>query len=210
MNADAVQLIKRALYKRADKLIDDVGVGAPVSNGLPAVVGDLLGLALKPQTEKERADAMRRSVLWNLLPGVTRYRLSRRARAVADAAKGKYPYANLIAERLGSAPALLASTGVGAGLGAVIGHLINEDRSSGAGVGALIGAGAGGMAELGARIAAAVHKRRSMDDQRERDSSKARLLAKYLVPGLAGYDYYKRLGASRNIYEDPYNKKLDA
>lgn len=150
------------------------------------------------------------SVLPALIPGVGSYRAGKRIktqvlRELRDIEKdkknnGARPVAHAVAEHLGPTTSILASTLAGAGIGAGLGG------RGGAGTGAAVGAGAGALATLIGSIAAAIKRRRTKQEQI--DSDKKSVLAKYLIPGTAAYDLYKRVGRSQGEREeDPNNKK---
>lgn len=123
--------------------------------------------------------------------------------------KGSRPVAHAIAEHLGPLTSILASAGIGAGIGAALpAKKRGKSRRNHAIAGGLLGAGVGSMGHLASIIAAAVNRRRTKEEQIEAD--KGSLAAKYLVPGMAQYGRYKRLGRSQGERdEDPKNAKHD-
>lgn len=141
---------------------------------------------------------------YNLIPGYGQYLLNQRrgitTRKMKELAeelgeKDKRPMANNVAEIL--APILQA--GVGAGAGAALAGRGNRL----AGVGA--GAGAVALARLIGNIAGISRKRRTDREQLDKET-KARAIAKYLIPGISGYDEVLRIGKSRD-YTGKNSKK---
>lgn len=136
---------------------------------------------------------------WSVLPGVGAYRMANRARKVQEEEAEElkknpgsnpdlHPNGSFFGDTFGG----LTSTGLLTALGAGAGALAKGRR------GALYGAGTGlgvaGAAMLGSAIAAAITKRRKKKDQLKADSGAGNVLAKFLVPGKATYDMWKRLG----------------
>lgn len=162
--------------------------------GLASMGGGIGGLVVKPKGDKNPE-----TQATNLIPGVGQFRLAQRSRRMADMSEraGKPGIANLIAEKLG----LMTSSLVGAGAGALGGLGLSAAAggdSTAKGIGAGVGAGVGVAAPLLiASLAAAIKRRRTNAEQVASDTM-GRAVAKYIVPGLATYDEFKRLGASGN------------
>jgi hypothetical protein len=96
---------------------------------------------------------------------------------------------------------MLASTGVGAGIGKLLGN---------AGKGARIGAVAGSTGLLAGAILAAISRRRSAREQIEND--KKTILKDLLIPGVGAYNISKRMGRSqgdRDELEARYGKTAE-
>jgi len=141
---------------------------------------------------------------YNLIPGYGQYLLNQRrgitTRKMEELAeelgeKDKRPMANNVSEIL--APILHA--GVGAGIGAALAGRGNRLAGVGAGTGAVA------LAHLIGTLAGAAHKRRSDREQLDKET-KARAVAKYLIPGLSSYDQILRIGKSRD-YTGKNSKK---
>lgn len=170
-------------------------------------VGNLFGLfAADRQTKKEKLPWI------SFAPGISSYRIGRRIRSQVlkelDDIKNKKehskarPVAHAVAEHLGTGTSTLAA----GALGALLGAGAHKDSVKGALLGSMTGLGTAGLANTIGAIAAAVKRRRTAKEQIESDKNS--VLAKYLVPGIAGYDFYKRLGRSQgDIEENEDNKK---
>ena len=207
-----------------DRGCDPVGLakmaGTPLEEGLLSIPGNAyMGLhpALAPVApvlntatylggllSPEKAVS---STSMNLVPGVTGFNWGNRIksqvkRELKDIAKdkgheGAKPVAHAVAEHLGQITSIAGTAGLGALLGALAGK---TDRTRGAIAGGLAGLGAGtGMQLIGA-LAAAIRRRRTKEEQIESD--KGSVLKKYLIPGTAVYDYYKRVGRSQGDMEE--------
>lgn len=145
----------------------------------------------------------------NLLPFVSQYRAGKRNGVVARKMKelgdkkGKktHSVANIVAETLGP----LSTTALAAAGGAALGRKYMKDSPngglSGGAKGAIAGAGVAGVAELGAFINSLIRKRRTDEEQLERESAR-RAILKYIVPGLSVHDSVMRLGKSRDYLDD--------
>ena len=202
---DSEKLIKRA----ADSPLGEFGKALPGNIALSATgvspVASLLGLAgeIKGYTDPDAEYGE----LSNWVPGQTQYNWSRRNKRVAREMLKKdpnsHPYANIVAERLGHGTSTLAAGGIGALLGAL---LDKSDRASGAWTGAQAGLGAAGIAAAIAAIRGLAKRRRTDDEQLEKET-KARAIAKYLIPGLAVEDSYMRLGKSRDYFSEGKKSK---
>lgn len=124
------------------------------------------------------------------IPGVGTSRLWRRKRALRSLLKDKPGRFNIpISELTGMFGNMALTTTLGGLLGG------KEGLAAGLGV------GAGGLA-LGT-LAPLFTKRRSLEDQYGVENSKTRAVLRHLIPGLAAYDYFKGLGATRNLSGDP-------
>ena len=137
-----------------------------------------------------------------LIPGASSYRIGNRIKSQVmkekrdidkdEKHKGARPVAHAVSEFIGPGTSTMSM----AGLGAILGAIANkQDRGLGALIGTGTGAGAALLSSAVASIAAAIKRRRTKEEQIESD--KGSLLKKYLVPGVARYDYWKRLGRSQ-------------
>ena len=113
------------------------------------------------------------------------------AEAEVDAQKNKAsskarPKAHAISELLGPITSHFATGLAGAGIGALAGGRQGMLR------GAAIGGSLSYASKAIAAIAAAIKRRRTKEEQLEND--KGSILKKYLIPGLAEYDLFKRQG----------------
>ena len=198
--AEERSMARRAVLMKAAGVLSDVvaaatpgvvlgGTGFAPAAALSDRIGNIAGLVADP--EGDLNPATRGS---SFIPGVGAYRLAQRKRRVADAsnAKGAHGTANLVAELLGK----YTSSAVGGVAGGLLGKRLGGDKRH-----AAIGAVTGAVAPLIlGSLGAAISSKRTKDEQVERDSA-GRAVAKYLIPGLATYDNYKRLGASSNYDE---------
>ena len=198
------ELRRLALLKSAG-VASDVGATLPtyvagqipllgILPSLAGMGGSIGGLVVKPKGDKNPETQAS-----NLIPGVGQFRLAQRSRRMADMSEraGKPGIANLIAEKLGPMTSSLVGAGAGALGGLGIAAAAGGDTAA-KGVGAGVGAGVGVAAPLLiAALAAAIKRRRTNAEQVASDTT-GRAVAKYLVPGLATYDDFKRLGASGN------------
>lgn len=210
-----------AKYAAESTPVTDVALGFPgniLLSGIPggsAVPGiaNLTGLFSDLESEEGKRKPFRA-----LIPGVSSYRMGNRIRAQVKKeledikkdkdAEGARPVAHAIAEYLGNG----TSSVLPALAGAVIGGVAGSKTDLGAGGGSIAGAlTGGGLATLGivaGALAAAIKRRRTKKEQIEAD--KRSVLAKYLIPGLANYNYYKRIGRSQGDREEsPKSKKND-
>lgn len=125
------------------------------------------------------------------------YSIGRRLRDSADIsnAQGKHGTLGYVSEGTGTLTGMLIGSGLGGAIGGAIGGRKGADRGS------LIGTA---TPTILAAIAALVRRRRTVQEQVDNDTG-ARILLKHIVPGLAQYDAYKRIGSTRNydkVYED--------
>ena len=211
--AEAYGVDPEALVKfaKATPLTDVLGtlVGNAIPyGGVANSIGSMAGLLTDDFKDQDE------SALKALIPGVGGYRLGKRlssqvkheqedARSLGR--KDVSPVAHAMAETFGPATSTLASTLLGGGIGAAI-H--RKDRGKGFGVGAGIGAGASMLAHLIGAIAAGVKRRRTKGEQLDSDSKS--VASKYLLPGVASYNSYKRLGRSQGDRdENDKGKKKD-
>ena len=192
------------MNKRSDRL-----VGEYLRSLLPSSLGagalDPFSYYAGLMQKQSPSEYRKGNVNLSFAPLVTANRVGRRQRMVAEESKqrgGRHPTGNLVAEQLPGIGALSGGA-AGVGVGASIGRLAGRVHT---GKGALIGAAVGGGASAAsmmilAPILAAIRKRRTLDEQAAKETG-GRIAAKYLVPGVASYDAWKRLGASRNLIED--------
>lgn len=190
-----------------------VGLVNPLHTPM-ASVSNLYGLLSGPPDEEEKERRSKDSLAWNLIPYRSGYDQGRRVRgAYSDslAAGARHPLAHLIADYGASMPtSILTPTILGALMGAGVGGVAGGDVRRSAGMGALGGLGLAGAGLVGGGLGALFTKRRNISDQVEADSSKLRLLAKYLIPGVSVYDNFKRVGSTGNWgKEDKSDKKKD-
>lgn len=134
------------------------------------------------------------------IPGVGAARLINRlksqvgkeVRDTEDDPKNKdaRPVRHAISEQLSPLTSMLVTTGLGAGLGKLIGR-----SNKGAIRGAQIGAIAGGSGLLAGSILAALKRRRTAQEQIDND--KKTVLKDLLIPGVGQYNKHKRMGRSQ-------------
>lgn len=161
---------------------------APGVGTLAGSLGTLHGLFAPTPTldDIQKMDATQGN---SALPGVGDSRALRRRRALRKLLKDKPGYFNLpLSEASGVATTSLAPVFAGALTG----------DETGLNAGAAIGLGGQALGSL----AALFTKRRSLDDQAKVENSKSRALLRHIVPGLAAYDFWKGLGATRNLSGD--------
>ena len=184
-------------HKQADRLVEEYArsvvpeaalAGLPtVAPGVGNIIARLVGNAGDMSPQEYRASNPAR----NYIPFHRSYAMGQRSKMVARESErrgAKHHAANLLAEVL--APELHM------GLGAATGYALTGTRK-----GTAIGAGLGLAPSMLTSIAAALTKRRSLAHQARRNTA-GRAALKWLVPGMANYDMWKRLGASRNLIED--------
>lgn len=127
--------------------------------------------------------------------------------------EGARPVAHAVSEFIGPHTSMLSSVLLGSLVGGAgtAAWTDDKDKAMAGGVaGAIAGGGYAAMKELVAAIKAAIHRRRTKEEQIESD--KRSLLRKYLIPGAASYDYYKRMGRTqgeRDEDSDNGKKKED-
>lgn len=189
--------------KKADRLANELILGG-LSNTLllPPLspIGYYTGLMGGEEGTTNKSQA------YNLLPGVGAYNTGTRVKIVVDESRkrGGRGYRGILSEHVGPYTSIVAS-----GLaGSLVGALSSKGVGYGASAGAAIGGGLGLAAAAGGTLLAALTKRRSLDEQAATDTG-GREAARYLVPGVAKYDYWKRLGASRNLIEDKQKKEKE-
>ena len=206
-------MIKDYLTKKASVLSDYFGA-VPVNMAVSAVTpfsvpvahatrqalnaagagGEILGAVGNVPTDADIAE-MNRSQWQAFLPGVSHYRMLARARHNAKKTGGVHPDWNVYGETFGGVPSMLAGTIAGAALGALSAQgFISSDRERirKAVMGGLIGAGIPLTFQGIGALAAAISRRRTKQEQREHDDS--RNIANWLIPGVATYNKYKRIG----------------
>lgn len=156
-----------------------------LSNLLAPVVGAVHGLASKaPDVDdiKRMDDTANRS----FIPGVAASRFLRRRRALRRLLYDKPEMLDLpISEITGQVISPYVS--------GQIGGLIGGVKGTGAGM----GVGLGG--NLLGTLAAAMTPRRSLEEQAKLENSTTRAILRHLIPGLAAYDMWKGIGATRNL-----------
>ena len=141
----------------------------------------------------------RDSKLKALLPGVGAYRIGERLSSQVkheqeDADKKNRKDVRPVAHAMSEGFGPITSTAAAALAGLVAGGA-TTGRHSGAMAGAGLGAAGAIAANLIGAIAAAIKRRRTKEEQMKSDEKS--VLLKYLIPGLATYDSYKRLGRSQ-------------
>lgn len=146
-----------------------------------------------------------------VIPGIGESRIIRRLRKVrkdvAPEAKSQRSrilsdvFAPMTFPLAAGAGGALAGAGVVAGAGAWAGdgahYKTNRDVAKGAFIGGLTGLAAGALTGV---LAAAITKRRTRDEQRAAELEPG--LLSHVVPGKGVYNYWKRLGYSKNYDED--------
>lgn len=203
MNMDAIKKVA------ASGPVSDVLAGYPGNLLLSAIPG---GPAVAPIAYISglmgNQDNSQKKVGPAFIPGVSNYRIGNRIKTQVvreleqikqdKKNEGARPVAHAVAEHLGSGTSMLIPLLAGTGIGAAVG------KERGALNGYIAGAGVGTAATLIGAIAAAIKRRRTAQEQIEAD--KGSLLAKYLVPGRAAYDYYKRIGRSQGERDEAEGK----
>ena len=212
----------QAQRKLASTMSDWVGDYAahamfPGIGSVGSLIGRVHGLASDPTTEADIAEANDNPGM-ALIPGVGRSRLVRRWKQQVRDKEGGYTkgYSQVI----GPATSTLALTLLGAGVGALSGHIWGKDPETvkdsngdvvwkpawyegkemrGAEIGAGIGAGAGMLANLLGMFSAAATRRRTAQEHKDYIENGS-AVADYLVPGRAEYNYWKTVG--RMMAED--------
>lgn len=144
------------------------------------------------------------------VPGVADSRLLRRRRAIRgllNEDKNSHP----LSELLGLRGNIILSGLLGAGAGAGIGRYATRNSDSlgkihgtlgGSIVGGLGGIALGSIAQQLGMLAAGTTPRRTLEEQYNYEN-RNNWLRHLLIPGMANYDYYKSLGASKHISEMP-------
>jgi len=203
------------MHKVADRLVNEQLRGLvpalmlPYGGAAAHSVGQLTGM-VNPEKYKDNMG-------WGseLLPGVAGRRTGQRLALVSEESErmgGERAKRNMLSEQFGPTTSMLTSMGIGAGLGGTAGAALGGNIGStvsGAGLGALGGLGVSSAATIAASLAAAIKRRRTMREQADNDKD-SNTSANLLIPGVAAYDYYKRLGASRNLIEDKDKEKSAA
>ena len=204
-----IRKLARQMRKQSATVSDWAGgvVGDSLAGafGVPSgVVGDFAGMAMPVPTIQD-IKKMDQNAPAAFIPGFGKARLMMRSRAVRNLLKDRADqYTVPWADWFGSSTSLLASGAAGAGIGGLAGG------GRGAIVGAGLGLGLGGAATIGSSIAALAKRRRTLEEQAaaENDGS---TLARLLIPGVANYNAWKRLGASKHLSEmseDDINKEV--
>lgn len=136
-----------------------------------------------------------------VIPGVGASRLVRRMRKVRKdvAPEAESQSSRILSDAFGPITSSLAAGAGGAGLGAGIGAL-RGNTLGGAVTGGVTAFGAGVTANLAGALAAALTKRRTRDEQRAAELEPGFL--SHAAPGRGIYNYWKRLGYSKNYDED--------
>lgn len=150
--------------------------------------GHLHGLASKTPTLEEVQELdTNPGRAW--MPGVGTSRAIRRRRALRKLLHDRPEWLDLpVSELSGMATSVVAPSAIGNAVGG----------ETGSDVGATIGFGGAGLGSL----AALFTKRRSLEEQAKVENSTGRAILRHIVPGLATYDFWKGLGATRNLSED--------
>lgn len=125
--------------------------------------------------------------------------LVKRAVYARRASLAKVALDNVGSEIGGTIAAPITGAVGGAGAGALIAALVSAIRGRdigrgagvGAGAGAVLGAGGAHLANLGGMITGAIRKRRTKKEQQKHDSKSH---WENLIPGVASYNYTKRVG----------------
>lgn len=194
--SESYKIVKRILEKHAgignDILLGTAGNTAlnmivPAGGGIAGLTGMLHGMTT-PTPSLEDIQEMDETPGRSAIPGVGSSRVWRRRRALRKLLKDKPGYFNLPLSELSGAllnPALMMAGG-----------------ALGGDTGAAIGLGIGGGGSVLGSLAALLTKRRSLEEQARVENSKTRAVLRHIVPGLAAYDYWKGMGATRNLSGD--------
>lgn len=213
---------------KTEKMAQDGAGSTPVQEYLAGIPSNFLLSPLSPYISTAGTisglvatpNSASKSITTAFFPGVSNFREANRLKTQAlreeiEAEKIKSnakPVRHLVSEYLGPTTSLLT----GAGLGALAGMGMVMRGSSGLSMdgvaarkAALTGAGAGVatavVANLIGAITAAIKRRRTAKEQMLNDEDD--VLPNYFFPGLAIYDYYKRLGRSQGDREDDVAEK---
>lgn len=152
--------------------------------GLAGTTGLVHGAVIGAASDKDIVE-MSKNPAKSLIPGVGASRLLRRLRNVANDTRGGEGTANLVGEHFGTATSILAAAALGGAATIPLG-----------GIGAIpAGLAAAGISSLGGPLTALLTKTRDKKSQSEHD--KDWHLADWLVPGVAQYNYWKRVGRAR-------------
>lgn len=172
----------------------------PVAGAAP--FAHLAGLLTEPDNKNTEA--------WqSLIPLVADYRTGHRIRSQVETQNKRFGgkgTANAVSEYVGKPLSILTPTA----LGAIIGALARKNASkrdviNGSVIGAATGAAGGMLARLAGDITAAVNKRRTAEEQAKHD--KKIHLENYLIPGMADYNFSKRIGRSQGDRDESSNNK---
>ena len=169
------------------------GMGAPISAG-----GTVHGFVTDDTGVPNDAAGV--------VPGIGNSRIIRRLRKVRKdvAPEAKSQRSRIMSDVIAPMTFPLAAGATGALAGALAGahryHHTTGDAADGALVGGLTGLAAGTAANLAAALAAAITNRRTRDEQRAAELEPG--LLSHVVPGKGVYNYWKRLGYSKNYDED--------
>lgn len=188
---------KEVLLGAVPGMIPYIGPGASTVGSLKALLEDVDDEA-KPH----------KGVSKNLIPGVANYRLAKRLKGQAIRQDRKHKgnaVNNLLGERIGPFTAILGATLAGGLTGKGIEALTKNTGARYTSKGMLIGAGAGTLSSIIGGIIAGIKRRRTAKEQVEHD--KKLRLSNYLVPGVAEYNSYKRLGRSQGDIDENKKKK---
>lgn len=197
--AAVARCIRRQRVTKKASWLGDTFLGAAVDvptymAGVPSPAVGLVHGALT-DTSFDDIARMNSSVAKSLFPGVGMSRGVRRRRVLRNALAEKPGISRVLSERLGTSAALLASIGVGAGIGGAL----SGGTQRGVGIGMAGGATAGiGAVGIGGLLGL-LRKRRTLAEQKAYEDSKLRGWAQLLVPGLAAHDLVRSLKATRHM-----------
>lgn len=165
------------------------GAGAPLSVG-----GTVHGFVT--DDEEVPNDAA------GITPGIGESRIIRRLRKVRKdvAPEAKFQRSRILSDVFAPMTFPLAAGTAGALVGADVHNKIDGDAATGAVKGGIAGIAAGAAVNLAAALAAAITNRRTRDEQRAAELEPG--LLSHVVPGKGVYNYWKRLGYSKNYDED--------
>ena len=203
--------LNKALLKKTAGILADLYAGIPARTALNVIpfvgtglttgaetAGLLHGALTNTPTQKE-LDEVNKSWGKSFIPGVGSSRALRKMRF--NARGSKHGTGNIAGEQFGGLTVLLGAGALGALSGAGIGAGVRsadggtamlEGAGIGAGMGGVAGLGIGTLAALAGSIAAAIAKRRTAKEQRAHDDEPN--AANWIVPGVAPYNAWKRIG----------------
>lgn len=168
-------------------------------NQAPGYLGLGHGLTTKTPTLKEFKDLDEKETR-SLIPGVSTSRLIRRRKLLRKLLKkkkqsGDYPLMERYGGALNFPLQLFGGTLLGYGLGKALG----KDPYLGGAIGAAAGVGTSLLGALGGSALAGITPRRTLEEQEKYENTPFRALKSLLIPGYAPYNYYKSLGAAKNL-----------
>lgn len=208
--SESYKIVKRIFEKHA-------GIGGDVIRNTVGDIGLASGLAFANQPEAaitlipagelagglhgvfaktpniDDVNKMENRIGRSFLPGMALSRAIRRRRALKGALKDNPGYFNLpLSELSGIATSLVAPTYALGGAGSLISPTAGAYGFDG-------GMAASVLGNAAAPVLAMLTRRRTLEEQAKVDNSKTRAVLRHIIPGLAMYDLWKGLGATRNL-----------